>query len=118
MVQHGLLAGRQHFLRGAQQPAQGAAAAAAQYSHHALDLAVGDVEAEGIGGGVFQVMGLVNDQVIVVGQHPVAGSHIGQEQGMIHHQDVSRLGCHAHSQERAGAAGVFHAGVGGAALVF
>ena len=66
---------------------------------------------------VFQVVGLVDDQVVVFRQDPAAGGHIGQQQGVVDDQEVGALGGLAGPVEGAGAAGALDADLGLAAFV-
>ena len=76
-----------------------------------------EAEGEGAGGGGFKVMGFIHDEVLVFGQHAVAGDDIRQQEGMVDDEDVGGLGGHAHLVEGAGAAGAAHADFGFAAFI-
>ncbi len=76
LVQGGVFAGSQYFLGGGEQPAEHAGARPTQLAQQAVDVALGYPKAESIGGGVLQVMGLVDDQVFIFGQDAVAGGHV------------------------------------------
>ena len=90
-IQRSIVVGRQDRLGGAQRPAQQTGGGTAQLPQGALDVHLGHVKAECIGGGVFQVVRFVNDQVVVFGQDTVAGGDICQQQGMVDHQNVRAL---------------------------
>ena len=84
----------------------------------AIDIALSEVVAQGVGGSVFQVVGFVDDQVIVFRQDTVPDGDIRQQQGMVDNQQVGALGCLAGAVERAGAAGALDAGIGRAGFIF
>ena len=77
MFERGKFAGRQSVLCGAQSPPQQAGAWTAQLLQQSLDIGQGDMIAQGVGSGIFQVMGFVDDQVAIVRQHPVSCRHVG-----------------------------------------
>ena len=102
----------------AQQAAEDAGGGAAHLAQQARQVGLGDAEAERVGRGGFEVMGFVDDQVVVFGQHAAAGGHIREQQGMVDDQQVGALGGLAGAVEGAGAAGALHAHFGLAAFVF
>ena len=79
---------------------------------------MGDFEAESRGSGCFEVVGFVDDEVIKLGQHAVAGGDIGQQEGMVDDEQVGALGGLASTVEGAGSAGAAHADLGFAAFIF
>ena len=87
-------------------------------AQQARQVDLGDAEAERVGGGGFQVMGLVDDQVIVFGQHAVAGGDIRKQQGVVDDQQVGALRGLAGAVKGAGAAGALHAHFRLAAFIF
>ena len=78
---------------------------------------MGQAEAEGAGGGRFQVVALVHDQVFVIGQNFAASGYVGQQQGVVDDQQVRGLSRLPGAEEGAGAAGTLQAGLGRAGVV-
>ena len=110
--------GTQRFVRLAQHPAQHTRRRPADLLEHASQVEFGQPEGERVGGGRFEMMGLVHDQVIVGGQHVAAGGDVGQQQGVVDDQHVRRYGGLARLVERAGSAGGLDTGFAAAGIIF
>jgi hypothetical protein len=63
------------------------------------------------------VVGLVHDQVIVLGQHVAAGRHVREQQSVIDDQQMGGLGGQLGTIEGAASTGALQAGLIGTALV-
>ena len=118
MVEGGKISGQQGMREQVEQASDETAVDAANLAQHALEIHLGEPEGKGVGGGGFKVMRFIHDEVLVFGQHAVAGDHIRQQEGVVDDQDVRGLGCHAHLVEGAGAAGAADAHLGFAAFIF
>ncbi len=83
------------------------AALGVDVAQHALQPRLRSGEAELLGGGVLQVVRLVDDQMAVLRQHPVARGHVGQQQRMVGDQQVGAVGLAAVAVEETAAALAF-----------
>ncbi|MPM52451.1 hypothetical protein SDC9_99210 [bioreactor metagenome] len=101
-----------------QDAAKQTAGSTAYFAQEANQVRLIDMKTERVGGGRFQMVGFVHDQVLIFRQHTAARYHIGKEQGMVDHQNVGRLGRHAHFIKWAGAAGTGKADFAFAAFIF
>jgi hypothetical protein len=115
VVGHGAVH-RGHQLREQPGPAGAVQARAAQLGQHALECAAIGVKAQPVSGGVFQMVRLVDHQVLVLGQHVPAGDHVREQQRVIDDQDVRAFGGLARAPERARPAQIAGAAIGRAAL--
>ena len=78
---------------------------------------MGHPKTEGVGGSRLDVVSLVDDQIIVLRQNTVTGSHISQQKGMVDDDQVGALGGHPHTIEGAGSAGALHTGFSSATII-
>ena len=118
IVESCMIRWRKHTLGRLQRPTQRAALRSAELPQQTFDLVLGYSKAERIGGGIFQVMGFVHDQVVVFRQHAVACGDIRQQQGMVDNDEMGALSSLPGAVEGAGAAHALHTGLGGTAFVF
>ena len=70
----------------------------------ALQFILGQLEAELVGGRFFQVVGFVNDDVVVFRNQAAAEGQVGHQQGVVDHDDVGLLGPLAGGAKEAGGA--------------
>ena len=84
-----------------QQAAEQATARAAQVGQTAAQAGFVHSEAQAVCGGFFEVVRLVDDDVVVVRHHPIVGYGVGDEQRVVDDDDVGRFGCLARLEERA-----------------
>ena len=85
LVQGGEIGWAQQVAREGEQPAERTGARSAHFAQQALQVALADAEAERGGGGGFQVVAFVDDQVIIFWQHAAARDHVGEQQGVVDH---------------------------------
>ncbi|MPN44989.1 hypothetical protein SDC9_192556 [bioreactor metagenome] len=71
-----------------QQMAKQTVGDAADLAQQADEVGLIDTKAQGTGRSGFNVVAFIHDQVLIIGQHPAAGDHVGQEQGMVDDQNV------------------------------
>ena len=64
----------------------------------------GDLKAQLTAGLFLQVMRFINDQPLVVLQHRAAHRQVSQQQGVVHHEDMSRFGAASGLAQEAGSA--------------
>jgi len=60
----------------------------AQSAQVRVEILPAHVDAELVGGNVLEVVGLVDNQVLILGQHAAFHRQVGQEQGVVHHHQV------------------------------
>ena len=68
------------------------AAAVGQFGEHPLDHALVGLKAQPVGGGIFQVVGLVYNQIVVRWQYLVTGDNVREQESVIDDDNVRRLG--------------------------
>ena len=64
----------------------------------------GDLKAQLTTGFFLQVMGLINNQPLIVLEHGAAHRQIGQQQGVVHYEDMGRFGAASRLAQEAGSA--------------
>lgn len=76
LVHRGKIGRAQQVSQEGEQPSQDPTGGSSQFAHQPLQVGLGCPIAERVGGGFLQVVGFINDQVVVFRQHPVAGDCI------------------------------------------
>ncbi len=86
-----------------QDPTGSVADGVADAGEKAVQVLAADGDAELVGGYALQVVGLVDDQVAVLGQYAALAGQVGEEQGVVDHHEVGALGPGAGPVEKAAA---------------
>ena len=74
----------------------------------------GNLKAELVGGGILQVMGFVDDDALIVRDNAAAAHQVGQQQGVIDHDDMGLLGPIPGTADETGAGAVEQVGAAAA----